>query len=122
MSTRAKLYTHPSTMEPLLPASSGKVLDELTCDILRKSGQLSALLPSPIVRRRVASLVREMNSYYSNLIEGHKTLPRDIESAVRADYSSNPAKRANQHLNRAHIEVEKLMLERLQTEPGLSIH
>lgn len=109
-------------MEPLLPEASGSVLADLTCDILRKSGSLSAQLPALVVRTRVANLVREMNSYYSNLIEGHKTLPREIEKAMREDYSANPVKRANQHLNRAHIQVEQLMLERLDKEPGLSIH
>jgi hypothetical protein len=63
-----------------------------------------------------------MNSYYSNLIEGHKTFPRDIERALRQDYSENPIKRANQHLNRALIEVELLMRDRLKNEPDLSIH
>lgn len=122
MATKAELYVQPAAMEPLLPESAGGVLAELTCEILRKSGALSAQLPSSIVRTRVANLVREMNSYYSNLIEGHKTLPRDIERAMRDDYSGNPAKRANQWLNRAHIEVEKLMLKRLEKEPALSIH
>ena len=122
MSTETKLYTKPSAMEPLLPESAGQSLSELTCEIFLKAGQLSTQLPSPITRLRVGGLVREMNSYYSNLIEGHKTLPRDIERAMRADFSGNPARRANQCLNRAHIEVEQLMLERLQKEPGLSIH
>src|SRR5271156_1235993 len=107
MSELPSLYTEPAAMEPLLPDSSHASLDELTCEILRKAGQLSAQLPSSITRLRIAGLVREMNSYYSNLIEGHKTLPRDIERALRKEYSPDPANRANQHLNRAHIEVEE---------------
>jgi Fic family protein len=122
MSKETELYTHTAAMEPLLPDSSRTLLAELTCEILRKAGQLSAYLPSSIVSRRVAALVREMNSYYSNLIEGHNTLPRDIERAMRKDYSTNPKKRANQHLSRAHIEVETLMSERLEKEKELSIH
>src|SRR5580658_8857268 len=121
MSPETNLHTKPAAMEPLLPDSSRPALAELTCEILRKTGQLSAQLPSPIIRQRIAGLVREMNSYYSNLIEGHKTLPRDIERAMRNDYSSNPEKRANQHLNRAHIEVETLMNGRLEKEAGLSV-
>ena len=109
-------------MEPLLPESSRYALAELTCQILLKSGQLCGQVPSHANRKRIAALVREMNSYYSNLIEGHKTLPRDIERALRADYSQNPTNRANQHLARAHIEVEKLMINRLNHEPELSIH
>ena len=54
------------------------------------------------VRRRIALLVRTMNSYYSNLIEGHKTLPRDIERAQRRDYSTDPVKKKNQLLTQAH--------------------
>jgi len=122
MNAMSNLYTEPAAMEPLLPDSSRINLDELTCEILRKAGQLSAQLPSPNTRQRVAGLVREMNSYYSNLIEGHKTLPMDIERAMREDYSTNPEKRANQFLNRAHIEVETIMSGRLQKEPEVSIH
>jgi len=109
-------------MEPLMPVSEKETLADLTCEIMRKAGSLSAQIPSPAVRTRAANLVREMNSYYSNLIEGHKTLPRDIEKALRQDFSENPEQRANQHLNRAHIEVEKRMLDRLQNEPELPIH
>ncbi|HUS33786.1 MAG TPA: Fic family protein [Verrucomicrobiae bacterium] len=109
-------------MDPLLPAYRKGELADLTSEVFRKSGSLAAQIPSNVVRRRVASLVREMNSYYSNLIEGHKTLPRDIEKAMREDFSSNPEQRANQRLNKAHIEVEQLMVERLQKEPALLIH
>jgi Fic family protein len=109
-------------MEPLLPTVGKETLAELTCDIFRKAGTLSAQISSPVVRKRAAALVREMNSYYSNLIEGHKTLPRDIEKALRKDFSEDPEQRANQHLNKAHIEVEEVMLRRLQDEPELSIH
>jgi Fic family protein len=63
-----------------------------------------------------------MNSYYSNLIEGHPTLPRDIEKAQKQDFSDQPSKRENQHLARAHIEVEQAMMDRLRADPGLSIH
>ncbi len=109
-------------MEPLLPAYQTAALADLVSEILFKAGELSAQIPSPLVRDRIAELVREMNSYYSNLIEGHKTLPRDIERAMKQDFSADPDKRANQQLNRAHIEVEKLMVSRLRAEPDLSIH
>ena len=120
--TDKQLYTHSAAMEPLMPVASRDKLADMTCEILRRAGALSAQIPSPVVRTRAASLVREMNSYYSNLIEGHKTLPREIESALRQDYSKDPERRANQHLNRAHIEVEQLMIGRLQGDLHLSIH
>jgi Fic family protein len=109
-------------MEPMFPEGFKEQLAQLTCAILQKSGALSAQIPSAKIRARAAAMVTEMNSYYSNLIEGHKTLPRDIERALKEDFSDNPTKRENQHLSRAHIEVERLMLERLHAEPELSIH
>ena len=53
-------------------------LSELTCDILKAAGRLTGQVHSPLVLKRVADLVRQMNCYYSNLIEGHKTIPRDM--------------------------------------------
>ncbi len=122
MPAKIELYTRPSSMEPLLPASSLPELAELSCEILRRSNRLLEQIPSHGCRRAIAELVCGMNSYYSNLIEGHKTLPRDIESALRRDFSSKPAERDNQHLAAAHVEVERLMRKRLQHEPELSIH
>ena len=122
MSEEIALYTSPQAMEPLLPESSQAELAQLTCEILLHAGKLSGQVPSAITRHRIALLVRTMNSYYSNLIEGHKTLPRDIERAQRQDYSADPVKRENQLLTQAHIEVEQAMVERLRSEPALSIH
>lgn len=116
------LNTMSAAMEPLLPNSARDQLAELTREVLRKAGALSAKIPSAPVREQATSLVREMNSYYSNLIEGHKTLPRDIERALQKDYSTEPETRANQHLARAHIEAENAMLLRLRSEPALSVY
>jgi Fic family protein len=54
-----------------------------------------------------------MNCYYSNLIEGHKTTPRDIERALKRDFSHDETQRDNQQLSLAHIAVEKQMEEKL---------
>jgi Fic family protein len=110
------VYQHPSAMEPLLPRERGARLAELTCDILKASGRLTGHVHSPHVLERVADLVRTMNCYYSNLIEGHKTIPRDIERAMKRDFSHNQTQRDNQQLSLAHIAVEKLMGERLAGE------
>jgi Fic family protein len=58
-----------------------------------------------------------MNSYYSNLIEGHKTLPRDIERAMRDDWSEREDDRRNQLLSVAHIRAETAMRRRLAEQP-----
>ena len=116
-----EVYTNPSAMEPLLPGSGRFELAKLSCDIFREAGKLSGQVSSEIVRCKIARVVREMNSYYSNLIEGHKTLPRDIERALRDDFSKNPEKKDNQYLSVALIQVEGLMKERLQRE-NINVH
>jgi Fic family protein len=103
-------------MEPLLPKGQGRRLSELICEILKASGRLTGQVHSPLVLKMVADLVREMNCYYSNLIEGHKTIPRDIERAMKCDFSRDQTQHDNQQLSLAHIAVEKLMEERLAGE------
>jgi len=103
-------------MEPLIPKAQGARLSELTCEVLKASGRLTGQIHSPHVLARVADLVRDMNSYYSNLIEGHKTTPRDIERAMNRDFSDDPTQQDNQRLSLAHIAVEKTMEERLTGE------
>lgn len=110
------VYASPTSMEPLLPVARRETRAELTCKILAASGRLTGQVHAPEVLRRVAGLVREMNCCYSNLIEGHKTTPRDIERALRQDFSSDELQRNHQQLSLAHIAVEKLMVERLATE------
>lgn len=97
------------------------MLGELSVEIIRKTGKLEASLPSPIVRGEVAKLVREMNSYYSNLIEGHKTLPRDIERALQEEFSEREDDRRNQRLSVAHIETEVAMRKALASEAGTGV-
>ena len=103
-------------MEPLLPKERGARLSELTCEILKAAGRLTGQVHSAQVLKRMADLVRAMNCYYSNLIEGHKTIPRDIERAMKRDFSRDPVQRDNQQLSLAHIAVEKLMEERMAAE------
>jgi hypothetical protein len=55
----------------------------------------------------VASLVRAMNCYYSNLTEGHDTHPVDIERALKNDYSKDARKRHLQLEAKAQITVQK---------------
>ena len=108
------VYTRISAIEPLFPQQRRADLSALSAELLQKIGRLSGQVHSPVVRGKLAVLLRWMNCYYSNLIEGHKTAPRAIEQALKADYSKDPVKRDNQKLSYAHIEVETLMLERLQ--------
>jgi Fic family protein len=106
------LYDHPSDMEPLLPGEAGSQLSNLALALIRGAERLRGSL-HPVTRELVAGLVRSMNSYYSNLIEGHRTKPRDIDAAMRKDFSSDPSQRGLQMQHLAHIEVQREMEARL---------
>ncbi len=106
------LYDHPSDMEPLLPGEGDGKLLNLSLALIRGAERLRASL-HPTTRKLVADLVRSMNSYYSNLIEGHRTKPRDIDAAIRRDFSANPAQRSLQLQHLAHMEIQAEMEARL---------
>ncbi|MCR9193751.1 MAG: Fic family protein [Hyphomonas sp.] len=96
-------------MEPLLIGESAKhraQLSDLAVDLAAKSAGLRRSLPPGVVTA-LADLVRAMNCYYSNLIEGHDTHPVDIERALKGDYSTDPEKRNLQLEAKAHIAVQR---------------
>jgi Fic family protein len=113
-------FTNISQMEPTFPQEAGSDLTDLAVEVIRRSAALSATL-HPLTRRGVVELVRSMNSYYSNLIEGHNTHPLDIERALVRDYSRDPAKRAMQMESAAHVEVQRLIEQRLAELPATEI-
>jgi fido (protein-threonine AMPylation protein) len=61
---------------------------------------------APGTTAAVGDLVRGMNCYYSNLIEGHDTRPVDIERALHADFATEPKQRDLQLEAAAHIAVQ----------------
>jgi Fic family protein len=99
-----------SLIEPMFPEVGNRRLEDLATELIAKASSLATSL-RPEVRIGIADLVRSMNCYYSNLIEGHNTHPRDIERALRSDYASNATKRELQMEARAHIEVQRILDE-----------
>jgi Fic family protein len=100
-----------SLMEPMRIAEGSPHRAELTdlaLELARRSEGFRRSLPSSIVSS-LATLVRAMNCYYSNLIEGHDTHPIDIERALKGDYSKDTKKRDLQLEARAHIAVQEWM-------------
>jgi Fic family protein len=93
-------------IEPLMPAQGNRRLEDLAMELGAKSSALGSKL-KPSVVQAIGELVRSMNCYYSNLIEGHNTHLRDIDRALVGDYSQNPQKRSLQLEAKAHIEVQK---------------
>lgn len=74
----------------------------------------------PVSRVELARLLRMMNSYYSNRIEGQATRPLDIERALEHGVSGD-GQRALRQLAVAHVEVQEAIEERLAKEPELAI-
>ena len=72
----------PSRIEPCFFEEHIPVeLADLSVEIQREASDLGKGL-HPDSAEELADLVRMMNCYYSNLIEGHNTRPRDIEKAL----------------------------------------
>jgi Fic family protein len=97
------------TMEPtLLPEGSRfrRGLTDLAVELAARSAGFRRSLPPGIVTA-LADLVRSMNCYYSNLIEGHDTHPIEIEKALKNEYSNDAKKRNLQREAKAHIEVQR---------------
>lgn len=61
----------------------------------------------PRTAANLADLVRIMNTYYSNLIEGHHTRPRDIERALMGEFDGDTARRELQREAAAHVRVQR---------------
>lgn len=83
--------------EPLLVSESSRHrarLADLALELATRSEGFRRSLPSSLAKG-LADLVRSMNCYYSNLIEGHDTHPVDIERALNNDYSADPEIRAS---------------------------
>jgi Fic family protein len=98
-----------SEMEPLLISESSRhrgTLTDLALDLAQKSAGFRRSLP-PGLLANLSTLVRAMNCYYSNLIEGHNTHPVEIERALRNDYSQDRRRRDLQLEAKAHITVQQ---------------
>ena len=99
----------PATaMEPLVLSDGSRHrpgLNDVAVELAAASAGFRRSLPPGVVKA-FAHLVRAMNCYYSNLIEGHDTHPVDIERAMKNDYSADPVNRNLQLEAVAHVTVQ----------------
>jgi Fic family protein len=96
-------------MEPLVLSEGSRHrpgLTDLALELAQRSAGFRRSLPESLLSS-LARLVRAMNCYYSNLIEGHDTHPVDIERALQGDYSKDTKKRDLQLEAKAHIAVQQ---------------
>jgi Fic family protein len=96
-------------MMPALLSDEAKAkakINDLVVELVARSAGFRRGLPEGLVSP-LAELVRVMNCYYSNLIEGHDTHPIAIERAMRKNYDRDPKKRDLQKEAEAHIAVQR---------------
>lgn len=100
------LLETPTRIEPcLLEQTSAEIVD-LIATLSAVAERLGARL-HPHTAASLADLVRVMNCYYSNLIEGHNTTPPEIERALADQFDVGEDRRNLQLEARAHIRVQR---------------
>src|ERR1700746_1997274 len=98
-----------TTMEPLLIGETSRhrgKLTDMALELAQKAAGFRRSLPESLLAS-LAGLVRAMNCYYSNLIEGHDTHPVGIERALKNDYSKDSRKRGLRLKERAHTPAQE---------------
>ncbi|MBI4985474.1 MAG: Fic family protein [Rhodocyclales bacterium] len=109
------MYDAPHQFEPLLPApKQQEALLSKAHDLARSATQLAGL---PIAAG-LRELLRGMNSYYTNRIEGQHTRPLEIEEALARKFSDNKELAARQRLALAHIDAEAAVERRYSGDAG----
>ena len=107
----AESLDHPDQLEPLLPQELAlEPVLEKAHDLRTEAARLAGACQAD-VSRELAKLLRAMNSYYSNKIEGEHTRPVEIEQALSKVFSDDRAKARLQRLAVAHIETERWIYE-----------
>jgi Fic family protein len=104
-STQVTLYDKPHQFEPLVPRSGLTELVQRTRGVVEASYRLQGVHVA--TRASLRELVRAMNSYYSNLIEGQGTHPANIARALKQDFSEKPDIAQRQRIAVAHIDAER---------------
>jgi Fic family protein len=95
----------PTRIEPARLEEPGEAISDVVADLSAEAAVLGKAL-HPRTAASLASLVRLMNAYYSNLIEGHNTRPRDIERALAGQFDDDETRRNLQLEAAAHVRVQ----------------
>ncbi|MEO6278900.1 Fic family protein [Roseateles sp.] len=110
------LYNSPHQFEPLLPCEAA--LEPLLAQAHDLNKEALGLVGQP-APDELRGLLRAMNSYYSNRIEGQHTRPLELEQALKADFSADAKLAARQRLALAHIDAEAALEPRFTGDDGL---
>src|SRR6266540_2532522 len=92
-------------IEPARVENPPEPVADLVAELSAASAKLGRSL-HPRTAANLADLVRIMNTYYSNLIEGHNTRPRDIVRALEGEFDQDQDRRNLQMEAAAHVRVQ----------------
>jgi len=98
----------PETVQRIEPARLEEIpeaISDVVAELSAATAKLETAL-NPKTAANLAGLVRIMNTYYSNLIEGHNTRPKDIERALAGELDSDKGRRDLQIEAAAHVRVQ----------------
>src|SRR2546425_10688041 len=104
-------------IEPARPGEAGEAMSDVIADLVAAATKLEQAF-HPRTAANLAQLVRIMNTYYSNLIEGHDTRPRDIERALAGEFDKNRGRRNLQIEAAAHVRAQSA-IDRMAAEERL---
>ena len=112
-------HPHPShdlSFQPPLPTEQLGRLKDLAQEVVIAAATLEGRIAKETAQA-LGDRLRFINSYHSNLIEGHKTTILDIEAALNKDYSEDAHRRYIQELCAAHVKTERAMMQGLLSTP-----
>ncbi|QPC88866.1 Fic family protein (plasmid) [Mesorhizobium sp. NBSH29] len=92
-------------IEPARLEETSEILSDVLAELVAASATLGSRL-HPRTAANLADLVHIMNTYYSNLIEGHDTRPRDIERALAGQFDQDEDRRNLQLEAAAHVRLQ----------------
>jgi Fic family protein len=92
-------------IEPARLEQPGEAIGDVVAELSAAGATLGKAL-HPRTAANLADLVRIMNAYYSNLIEGHNTRPKDIERALAGQLDGDEERRNLQLEAAAHVRVQ----------------
>jgi Fic family protein len=108
MGSKESANSAPESVQRIEPAMLESVpapISDVIADLSTESASLGKAL-HPRTAASLADLVRIMNSYYSNLIEGHNTRPKDIARALAGEFDQDEGRRNLQIEAAAHVRVQ----------------
>jgi Fic family protein len=106
MTSKMSNFETPNQIEPALIDEPPTAIMDVMAELVAVTSTLGRFL-HPQTAGNLSDLVRVMNTYYSNLIEGHNTRPRDIERAIQGKLDSDEKRRNLQLEAVAHVRAQR---------------